>query len=279
MPDPGGPGPLAGQVALVTGASGGIGRALAVGLARAGASVGLVGRNRPRLDATLREVARAGGGKAVALAADVTVAEAVSAVVETVTRDLGPVDLLVNNAGLIEHDEVPVWEADPREWWAVVEANLKGPFLLGRAVLPSMVDRGGGRVVDISTGIAVRDGAVYSAYAASKTALMRLSGSIAAAGAAHGVRAFEVAPGLVRTAMSTAMPMHAGVADHEWTPVERVVELVVAVAQGRLDRLSGRFLRAGVDDVERLQAWADWIVERDARTLRLRPYGSDDPLS
>lgn len=278
MTDAGGPRLLHGQVALVTGASGGIGHDLAVGLARAGAAVGLVGRNRTRLDATLREVARA-GGRAVALAADVTVPDEVVAAVETVARDLGPVDLLVNNAGRIERDEVPLWEADAKEWWAVVEANLKGPFLMCRAVLPTMVARGGGRVVDVNSGLALRDGPVYSAYAASKAALMRMSGSVAVAGAQHGVRTFEVAPGLVRTAMSTGMAMHANVADHEWTPPERVVDLVVAIAAGRLDDLSGRYLRAGVDDVETLCAWAGWIVERDARTLRLRPYGSDDPLA
>jgi NAD(P)-dependent dehydrogenase (short-subunit alcohol dehydrogenase family) len=267
---------LTDQVALVTGASGGIGRALAVGLSRVGMSVGLLGRNLTRLDATLREVVE-GGGRGIALSIDVTVPGEVDGAVEAVTHDLGPVDLLVNNAGRIEKSDGPVWKADPKEWWSVVETNLRGPFLLAHAVLPSMIERGAGRIVDMNTGLALRNDSGYSAYAASKAALFRLSGAIAVAGADHGVRAFEVSPGIVPTAMSTSMPMHA--ARQNWTPVEAVVQLVVAIAEGRLDELSGRYFRAGTDDVDSLRAWAGWIAEQDARTLRLRPYGLDDPLA
>jgi NAD(P)-dependent dehydrogenase (short-subunit alcohol dehydrogenase family) len=265
-----------GQVALITGASGGIGRALAVGLSGAGMAVGLLGRNLTRLDATLRELVEA-GGKGVAFSVDVTAPEEVGAAVEAIIRDLGPIDLLVNNAARIEKQESTVWETDPKEWWAVVETNLRGPFLLSRAVLPGMVERGGGRIVNLNTGLALRNEPYYSAYAASKAALFRLSGAIAAAGAPYGVRSFEVSPGIVPTPMATGMPMHAG--RTEWTPLSAVVELVVAIAQGRLDDLSGRYMRAGADQVEDLRAWAGWIVEQDARTLRLRPYGTDDPLA
>jgi NAD(P)-dependent dehydrogenase (short-subunit alcohol dehydrogenase family) len=269
---------LKGTTAVVTGASGAIGAAVAQGLAGRGAAVALLGRNRTRLHTTLRAITEA-GGRAEALTVDVTDRDSVDAAVATVERDLGPVTLLVNAAGRIERHERPVWEEEPAEWWSVVTANLYGPFLMARALVPRMIAAGGGRVVDLNSGLGVRDGEVYSAYSASKAALARLGGSVALAGAPHGVRAFEVAPGLVRSAMTAGMPMHAEVPEERWTPVEATVDLVVAIAEGNLDELTGRYLRAGTDDAEALRDQARRIVERDARTLRIRPYGDDDPLA
>ncbi len=268
---------LAGQVAIVTGAGRGIGRAVAAGLAEAGAGVALLGRDAARLDAVRRDL-EGHGRRCSTVVADVTCADAVIAAVREAERTLGPIDLLVNNAGRIESREVPVWEADPEEWWAVLETNLRGPFNLVRAVVPGMVARGCGRVVDLSSGFGARDTDVYSAYAASKAALFRLGGAVAMAGSAHGVRAFEVAPGLVQTDMSGAMPMHAQVPADRWTPPERVVELIVAVASGRLDALSGRYLRADKDDVDTLEAEAERITAGDGRMLRVLPWGPGDPL-
>lgn len=265
-------------VALVTGASGGIGRSIAVALAGAGMSVALLGRDRERLDAALRE-ASAAGAPAVAVPCDVVDWPQVQEAVDLVADELGPVDLLVNAAGRIERDDVPVWEADPGEWWEVVEANLRGSFHLVRAVVPGMVARGAGRVVDLSSGIGARDSAVYTAYATSKAALFRLSGGLASAGAEHGVRAFELAPGRVRSAMTAGMPMHAGKPEDYWTPVERTTDLVLAIAAGRLDALTGRFLRADVDDVATLVAQADRIAASGGRVLAVRTHGPDDPLT
>src|SRR5690349_13470507 len=128
-------------VALVTGAGRGIGREIALALAGEGWAVGLLGRDRRTLDDVLREIA-AQGGRAVAVPADVTRRDDVRAAVGTVQRDLGPVDLLVSNAGLRERSAGRPWEADPDDWWRVVETNLRGPFLLAQAVLPAMVERG-----------------------------------------------------------------------------------------------------------------------------------------
>ncbi|MEP6697393.1 MAG: SDR family NAD(P)-dependent oxidoreductase, partial [Pseudonocardiales bacterium] len=149
-----------GTVALVTGAGRGLGRSLAVGLAAEGAHVGLLGRTRSTLEEALREcVAARGGGKAVAVPVDVTIPDAVRAAVRTVERDLGPVDLLVNNAGRADAAEVPFWEADDRDWWNVVETNLRGPMLLSRAVLPGMVQRQHGRIININSGLGLRGNA------------------------------------------------------------------------------------------------------------------------
>lgn len=268
---------LAGQVALVTGASQGIGRVLAVALAEAGLDVGLVGRSVARLKETARML-RPLAGRGVVVPADVTVAEQVAAAVHRLESALGPVDLLVNNAGRIESTEVPVWQSDPEDWWATVETNLRGPYLVTRAVMPGMVERGRGRIVAIASGAGLRDSATYSAYGSSKAAATRLTGSIAQGGAAAGVLAFDLSPGIVRTAMTRGMPVHRDRPDEAWTAPQDVAGLLLAIAAGRLDALSGRHLRAGVDTVDELLAAAERIAGSDARTLRLRPYGDGDPL-
>ncbi|PZS34271.1 MAG: NAD(P)-dependent oxidoreductase [Pseudonocardiales bacterium] len=271
---------VAGQVALVTGAGGGIGRSLAVGLASAGAHVGLLGRTRSTLEGTLRECAAAkGGAKAVAVPVDVTVADDVRAAVRTVERDLGPIDLLVNNAGRIDPTEVPLWEADAGDWWDVVETNVRGPMLLSRAVLPGMVQRGRGRIINVNSGFGLRGTATYSAYSVSKAALARLTDCLAQSLDGQPVAVFDLSPGLVRTAMTTTMPMWADAGDDDWTSPAVVVDAVLTLASGSADALSGRFLHAARDNLDDLVARAGAILESDARTLRLRPYGDDDPLA
>ena len=268
--------PLAGQVALVSGAGRGIGRELALGLAAAGARVGLVGRTRSSLDAVLHECA-ALGASAVAVPADVADRDRARAAVDTVVRDLGPVDLLVTNAGLRERAAAAPWEADPDDWWRVVETNLRGTFLLDRLVLPAMVGRGAGRVLHVGSGMGQRANPDWSAYAVSKAAVSRLTDSLAAALDGTGVTVLEVSPGLVRTDMTETMwgPPE----QQAWNPAQQVVDLAVRFAAGELDALHGRFVHAVRDDVDRLLRHADDLRAADARTLRLRTTGPDDPLA
>jgi len=255
----------AARTALVTGASRGIGRALAVGLAAAGLDVAVLARDERLLEETAEEV-RAAGARALVLAADVTDGSAVRAAVEQVEDRLGPVDLLVNNAGVIDA-EVPLWESDPERWWAVVETNVRGPFLLSHAVVPRMLARGGGRVVDLNSGAGTRDSARSTAYYVSKTALFRIGGALHEAGYDRGLRSFEVAPGVVRTDMTLSMPVHQD--RTEWTDPADVVALVAAIARGELDALSGRYLRAGADTPESLRALAARGLAPDSRRLRV----------
>jgi NAD(P)-dependent dehydrogenase (short-subunit alcohol dehydrogenase family) len=231
-----------------------------------------VARNEDRLETAMDEVAEATGARTLAVAADVTDRAAVEATVAEVLEELGRVDLLVNNAGLMDAAEVPLWEADPEAWWAVVTSHVRGPHLLVHYVVPGMVQRGTGRVINLGSGLSTRGSAVYSAYSVGKTGLMRLTETLAAGLTGTGVHAFDVSPGVVRTAMSTSMSVHRGKTD--WTPPEVVVGLVAAIAAGELDHWSGRFLRAGVDDPAVLRS----LTPGDAaRQLRLRPYGDDDP--
>jgi NAD(P)-dependent dehydrogenase (short-subunit alcohol dehydrogenase family) len=268
--------PPSARTVLVTGAGRGLGRAIAVGLAAAGVRVAVLGRTAQSLAgvlAALEDCAPAGGG--VPVVADVRDFDAVREAVVAAQAGLGGrIDLLVNNAGVIEPVEVPVWEADPDGWWQVVETDLRGPFHCVRAVVPGMLAHGGGRVVNLSSGAGAADREIYSAYCAAKAGLFRITGNLHLAGFGRGLRAFEISPGVVRTDMTAAMGMH--VDRRDWTPVERLVELVVAVASGRLDAWSGRFLRAGFDDPEVL---AGRGPGQKGRLLGVLPYGPEDPLA
>ena len=267
---------LEGQVALVTGAGRGIGRQIAVGLARGGARPALVGRTPETLQSTAAACRDAGAPATVVVAADVTDRAAVEAAVAETERTLGPVDLLVANAGMRDAAPAAPWAADPDEWWRVVETNLRGVLLLDRAVVPSMITRGCGRVLHVGSGMGQRPQPDWSAYAVSKAALSRLTDSLAAALTGTGVTVLEMSPGLVRTDMTETMW---GPADEQpWNPVERMVDAVVRFAAGDLDALHGRFVHASRDDLDALVAAAGRISAGDARTLRLRPYGAEDPL-
>ncbi|MFJ6379140.1 SDR family NAD(P)-dependent oxidoreductase [Kitasatospora sp. NPDC092039] len=268
-------GSLAGQVALVTGAGRGIGRELAIGLAAEGMAVGLVGRTHETLTDTLKECVRR-GSRGVAVTADVTRPGSVREAVRVVERDLGPIDLLVNNAGLVDRAEVPLWETDANQWWQVVETNLRGPYNLLRCVLPGMVARRRGRVVNLNSGFALRPDGHYTAYATSKGALLQLSDNMADSLARNGIVVLDISPGAVATDMTAGMPMFKDA--RSWDSIPYMVAVTVDAARGRFDALHGRFIHAGRDNLEDLVNRADEIRAADARTLRLRPYKDDDPM-
>jgi 3-oxoacyl-[acyl-carrier protein] reductase len=261
-------------VALVTGASSGIGRHLVEGLAARGMAVAGLARNEERLTAAMAEVAEATGSRTLAVAADVTDRAAIDAATARVTEELGPIDLLVNNAGLIDEFEVPLWETDPDQWWDVVSSHIRGGFLLCRAVVPWMVLRNRGRIVNLGSGQGLAAQPEYSAYAVAKTGLMRITEALAGGLEGSDVRAFDLAPGVVDTPMTRSMPKWRG--RTEWTPPEKVVEMIAAIAAGELDQWSGRFVRVGVDDLDTLRGLTP---EDAARQLRLRPYGEGDPVA
>ena len=266
-------------VGLVTGPNRGLGRLIALGLAESGLAVGLVGRSLDGLNAVADEIA-AGGGRAAVALADVTGFDDVHRAVDTIEKDLGGIDLLVNSAGVIDPVEVPAWQADPGDWWDVVQTDLLGPFHLVRAVVPGMIERGRGRVVNLSSSAGTTDRAIYSAYSAAKAGLFRITGNLHLAGFDRGLRAFEISPGTARTDMTASMPMHAERTD--WTPGEALVDLVSAVASGELDPWSGCFLRAGLDTPGSLRAAAGrlgaGVVPPPIRRLGVIRWGPDDPV-
>ena len=261
-------------VALVTGASSGIGRAIAEGLAARGMAVAGLARSGDRLRTAMDEIAAATGARTLAVTADVTDRAAVDDAVAEVAEQLGRVDLLVNNAGVVDAAEEPLWEVDPDQWWDVVSSHVRGGFLLCRAVVPWMVLRNRGRIVNLASGMSVRARPQYSAYSVAKTGLMRLTEALAGALEGSDVCVFDVAPGVVDTPMTRSMAMWQGFTD--WTPPQRVVDMVSAIAAGELDAWSGRFLHVNNDAVDDFRTR---VPEGDARRLRLRPYGETDPLA
>lgn len=268
------------RTAVVTGAGRGIGRELALGLARRGWSLGLVGRTVGRLEETAALVAQelpTPEVRTVVAAVDLTDAAATRAALVRVEAALGGVGLLVNNAGVLEQREAPFADDDVDDVWRVVEGTLRVAMNAGHALLPAMLARGGGRVVNINSGFAYRSGiAAYTGYQVGKAALARFTAALDAQYRDQGIRAFDLAPGVVATDMSTSMPMHAD--RTEWTPVEAIVELLAGIGDGRVDRLSGRFVRAGADTPDALAARADDVLAADARRMRLVPWGPDDPM-
>lgn len=275
MPEPSDvPADVSVRVAMVTGASRGIGAAIARALANRGYAVCLLARDGAAAAGVASEIG-ARGGRAVARSLDVTDEAAVGEATEAALSLWGRIDVLVNNAGLIER-EVPLWEADVEQWWSVITTNVRGPFLMTRAVVPHMLAAGGGRVVNLNSGAGTAERAELSAYCASKSALARITGSTHLAGWAQGIRAFDLAPGHVRTEMTLSMDLHRG--RTEWTDPAQVTDLVLAMAGGELDAWSGRFVRAGADTPATLRERAGLGMDHDARTLRLRPWGATDPL-
>lgn len=262
-------------VAVVTGASRGIGRAAATALAAAGYAVAAVARDTGAL-ATLERDVTASGGRILVQRAEVTDPADVDDCVGAVLETFGRVDVLVNAAGVIE-PEVPLWEADVDLWWRTMTVNVRGPFLMSRATIPHMIAGGGGRVVNLASGAGTRERGDLTAYCASKSALTRLTGGIHEAGWAHGVRAFDLSPGVVRTDMTASMRMHVG--RTEWTEPQDVTDLLLALCSGRLDAWSGRYVRAGADTPSSLVQRAERGVAPDDRALRLHPWGPDDPLA
>lgn len=255
----------------MTGASTGIGRHLVEGLAARGMAVAGLARDEQRLATAMAEVAAATGARTLGVAADVTDRAAVDAAVARVADELGRVDLLVNNAGTVDAAEVPVWEADADQWWDVVTSHLRGAQLMVRAVVPGMLARGHGRVVNLASGMGIRAYRDYPAYCVGKTGLMRLTEGMALSLQGSGLTVFDVAPGIVDTAMTRSMEMWRGFED--WTPAARVVGLVTAIAAGELDAWTGRLLSAMADDLDELRGTTPGDADRQ---LRLRPYKDDD---
>jgi NAD(P)-dependent dehydrogenase (short-subunit alcohol dehydrogenase family) len=188
---------LSGHVALVTGASGSIGAEVARTLARMGAHVAVHGRTPAVLDALVSEV-RADGAIGAGYVGDVTDDDHLAEVVADVTQRLGPIDVLVTLAGGAGAP-VPTAALDPDQWRSVIDTDLTSVFLTIRAVLPGMVERGGGRIVTVASSAGRRPSQANAAYAAAKAGVVMLTEHIAKEYAESAVRANCVAPSIIET--------------------------------------------------------------------------------
>jgi len=253
------PSEFEGQVALVTGGGRGVGANIARRLAEAGMRVAVSARSVDQVE----EVARETGGLAVV--ADVSTRQEVEAMVGNVESELGPIDLLVANAG-IAIGESSAWEVEPADWWQVHEVNVLGVYLCCRAVIPGMIERRRGRIVITASGAAYLPGSKSSAYSSSKAAVTRFGETLALQLEPHEIPVFPISPGLVRTEMTEG----AFSDDAPWTSPEAAPELVLALASGRFDALSGRYLHAEHDPPEQLEQRVGAILRDDLNSIRLR---------
>lgn len=216
---------LTGKVALITGASSGIGRATAELFARSGASVAInYHRNESGAEAARKAVTEA-GGRAVVIQADVKRAEDIKALVAQTTNELGPVDILVNNAGSLV-ERLKIMELTEERWDEVIDLNLKSAFLCSQAVAASMMERKTGAIVNVSS-IAGRNGGALGSihYSTAKGGLITMTKGFAKELAPYGVRVNAVSPGVVNT------PYH-----EQFSTPEAMKVYVSGIALGRVGR-------------------------------------------
>lgn len=266
------------KTALVTGGSRGIGRAIAEALLRAGANVAITARSAEELHDTARELEHLAKEttsdsdqdlKIAAVLADISKLEDVRRVFSAVTEELGPVDILVSNAG-VQGPIGPLEEADPEEFSRTLEINLTGTWLCMREAIPAMKVRGGGKIITLSGGGATGPRERFSAYAAAKAAVVRLTETAAVELRPFSIDVNSIAPGAVNTRMLEELLEAAERAGGELegarkrdaeggTPPEKAAELAVFLASPASDGITGKLLSA---------VWDPW---RDTEfQLRLR---------
>lgn len=250
-------------VAVVTGSSRGIGRAIAAELIERGHTVVLTGLDEARLDATAREL-----GAPLAFTGDVSDPGIMAQIIEAVQGRFGHLDVLVNNAGISGPPGI-VTSQNPDAWWRVMEVNVRGPMLGMHACLPAMMAQGSGTIINVSTLAAVTTPIPgMSAYPTSKAALTRLTEIIAEEVRDSGVSVFNVSPGLVRTDMTRDEPLFSGLPDSAWTPIGAIAGLVSTLVENDCSALSGRFIHVR-DNVEMLLEQARRIEEERLCCLRM----------
>jgi 3-oxoacyl-[acyl-carrier protein] reductase len=233
---------LSGKVVIVTGASRGIGAAAAAALAEAGAAVMLAARDG-KLAVKVAGQIEAAGGKAAALACDVADYAAVEAAVTANKQRFGRPDILINNAGVIE-PIATIAGSDPAAWAKNVQINLVGAFNAVRAVLPGMVAAGGGTIVNVSSGAALRPLEGWSAYCAGKAGMAMLTRAIMLEEGAHGIRVFGFQPGTTDTDMqvlirASGMNIISKIPRADLTPVAEPARAIVYLCTPDADDLAG----------------------------------------
>ena len=189
---------LSGRVALVTGGNGGIGRGIALGLAQAGSAVAVLARNEEKNQHVVREL-QALGVPAFAAKTDLTDRSQLPSALEKVEKELGPINILVNNAGIVALGGV--LELDPAEWDRVFETNVNACFLLSKLAAQSMVKQGRGKIINIASELALFGSALVPSYSASKGALVQLTKSMAIELAPFNIQVNAIAPGFIDTDM------------------------------------------------------------------------------
>jgi NAD(P)-dependent dehydrogenase (short-subunit alcohol dehydrogenase family) len=255
---------LDGHVAVVTGAGRGIGRAIARTLAAEGASVAVCARSEDEIAATAALISDA-GGRAIALQLDVRDDLAVRAVVSETERRLGPLTLVVNNAGTPGPAGLD-WEVDSKAWFECIDVIVRGAFLVSQAVIPGMIARRSGFIINVGSTSGTRAVPAVTATSVAKTALIRFGEGLAVQLEGRGVYVFTIHPGVVRTRLLESYGLQ--IPEDRFVEPERAGALCAKLASGRYNALSGRFLSIDAD-LEDLLRRIDEIKKRELYYLRL----------
>ena len=215
---------ISGKTALITGAGRGIGRATAIAFAKEGINVGLVGRTLENLQNVAAELKEYDVKVAIAVA-DVANIESITAAVESIRAELGAIDILVNNAGISKFGKF--LELSPEDWTNIVDVNLKGVYYTTRAVLPEMIERQTGDIINISSTAGQKGAPITSAYSASKAAVIGMSESLMLEVRKHNIRVITLTPSTVATDMAVELQLTDGNPE-KVMQAEDLAELMVA---------------------------------------------------
>lgn len=215
---------LSGKTAIITGAGRGIGRATAIAFAKEGIHIGLIGRTGAHLEEVVKELEQYGVNVTMA-AADVADSEAVAAAVEHIRSELGPIDILINNAGIGKFGKF--LELSPEEFRSIIDVNLMGVYNVTRAVLPEMIERQGGDIINISSTSGQKGAPVTSAYSASKFGVLGLTESLMLEVRKHNIRVSALMPSTVVTDLAYSENLIQGDPENVMHP-EDLAEVMVA---------------------------------------------------
>ena len=270
---------LDGQIAVITGSGRGIGRAIALAYAREGAKLALAARSETELQETVSTVSEL-GAEAIAVRTDVTSQEDTEQLAHRVVERFGRIDVLVNNAGN-SGPVGPLHVNDIADWVNTINVNLTGTFLVCRAVIPVMLERSGGKIINLSGAGATNAWSNMSAYCSSKAAVVRLTEVLAQELDGKGITVNALGPGSVHTSMWDKMTEQAAQAGADFihqlglrvtsgggASIDECAELAVWLASSESGELTGRLISAATDDFRGLPLRIAEIMAGDAYTLR-----------
>ena len=245
---------LAGKIIIVTGASRGIGAEAALALGAAGASIMLAARGAAQIESNAKRISAA-GGKAAAMTCDVSDYASCQRLVQETTQRFGPPDVLVNNAGVIEPIGA-IGTTDPAEWALSIQINLIGAYYAIRAVLPGMLERGRGDIINVSSGAALRPQEGWSAYCSGKAGLAMVTRSIDLEHRAAGIRVFGFQPGTTDTDMQVIIRASginpiSKIPREQLTPVAHPARAIVYLCTPEADDLAGKEFSLRDEDFRR----------------------------
>jgi len=216
---------LKGKVAFITGAGRGIGKAVAISLAKEGVNVGLLARTEEALKEVASEVEKLGVQAAYATV-DVSSLSEVEAAINSLTNELGKADILINNAGIGKFQSL--LEMDPEEWKQIIDVNLMGPYYVTKAVLPQLIEKNGGDIINISSTNGLNGAATSSAYSASKFGLIGMTESLAQEVRRNNIRVTSLTPSTVATELAVKTNLISDNDEEKYMQPEDIAEFIVS---------------------------------------------------